>query len=56
MNRLLKEGIFPSEWKEAVVISVPKVRGTIKVEEFRPINKLPIFEKIFEIIVHKQLV
>ena len=54
-NKSLEEGIFPSTWKEATVIPVPKVRGTIKIEEFRPINKLPIYEKILEKIVHKQL-
>jgi len=32
------------------------LRGTKNVEEFRPINKLPIYEKILEIIVHSQLV
>lgn len=56
LNKLLEEGIFPSKWKEAIVVPVPKVRGTIKVEEFRPINKLPIYEKILELIVRKQLV
>jgi hypothetical protein len=55
-NRSLQEGIVPCEWKQALVIPIPKVRGTKKVEEFRPINKLPIYEKILEIIVHRQLV
>ncbi|KMQ91291.1 rna-directed dna polymerase from mobile element jockey-like protein [Lasius niger] len=55
LNRSLEEGIFPDKWKKAIVIPVPKVRRTIKIEEFRPINKLPIYEKILEIIVHKQL-
>jgi len=54
-NRSLEEGVFPSEWKESTVVPVPKVRGTIKIEEFRPINKLPIYEKLLEKI-HKQLV
>lgn len=55
LNRSLEEGIFPSEWKEATVVPIPKIRRTIKVEEFRPINKLPIYEKILEIMVHRQL-
>lgn len=38
------------------MVPVPKVRGTTKMEEFRPINKLPICEKILEIIVQNQLV
>jgi len=56
MNRSLEEGIFPSEWKEAIVVPIPKVRKTKKIEEFRPINKLPIYEKVLEILVHTQLV
>jgi len=56
VNRLLQEGVFPERWKEAIVIPVPKVRGTIRIDEFRPINKLPIYEKILEMVVHKQLV
>lgn len=56
MNRSLKEGIFPSERKEAIVVPIPKVQRTKKIEEFRPINKLPIYEKILEIVVHNQLV
>lgn len=56
MNRSLEEGIFLSEWKEAIVVPIPKVQRTKKIEELRPINKLPIYEKILEIVVHNQLV
>lgn len=56
INKSLNAGIFPAKWKEAVVVPVqavvvPKVRETIKMEEFRPVNKLPIYEKILEIVV-----
>jgi len=56
LNRSLEEGTFPNKWKEAIVVPIPKIQKTKKVEEFRPINKLPIYEKILEIIVHNQLV
>jgi len=56
LNRSLQEGIFPDRWKEAIVVPIPKISGTTKVEEFRPINKLPTYEKTLEIIVHRQLV
>lgn len=56
LNKAMEEGIFPNEWKEAIIIPIPKVRETIKINEFRPINKLPIYEKILEILVRKQLV
>jgi len=38
-----------------IVIPIPKIQGTIRVNEFRPINKLPVYEKILEM-VHRQLV
>lgn len=56
LNRSLEEGMFPNEWKEATVVAVPKVQGTINIKEFRLINKLPVYKKILEIIVHSQLV
>jgi len=56
INRSLEQGIFPDEWKESVVVPIPKIGGTIKIEEFRPINKLPRYEKILEIVAHRQLV
>jgi len=56
LNKFLKKGIFLDKWKEATVVPIPKIRGTIKIEEFRPINKLPIYEKILEVIVYEQLV
>lgn len=55
-NKSLEEGIFPNNWKQATVIPIPKVQGTKRIEEFRPINKLPIYEKILVSIVYKQLV
>jgi len=56
VNRLLHESAVPDRWKEAIVIPIPKIKGTIKINEFIPINKLPIYEKILETVVHKQLV
>jgi len=51
----LEESVFPGELKEAIVIPISKIQGIKKVE-FRPINKLPIYERLLEIVVHKQLV
>jgi len=55
-NKSLEQGIFPDEWKESIVVPIPKIGGTIKIEEFRPINKLPVYEKVLEILARKQLV
>lgn len=55
-NRFLEKGIFPNEWKEAIVVPIPKIQKTENIEEFRIINKLPIYEEMLEIIVRDQLV
>jgi len=41
INRLLQENIVPERWKEAIVVPISKIRGTNRVNVFRPINKLP---------------
>lgn len=38
------------------MIPTPKIKKTKRIEEVRLINKLLIYEKILEIIVHRQLV
>lgn len=54
INESFETGIFPA-WKCSIVTPIEKVRGTINPEEFRPINSLPTYEKVIEIIVKKQL-
>jgi hypothetical protein len=56
INKSLQDGQFPEEWKQSVVVPVAKKSGTKKVEEFRPINTLPTYEKILEAVVKKQLI
>lgn len=55
INQSLAEGRFPDSWKCSIVTPIEKTRGTNKCEEFRPINSLPLYEKVFEKIVHTQL-
>lgn len=54
INETFTKGIFP-EWKCSTVVPVEKVSGTIEAEEFRPINCMPTYEKVIEIIVKSQL-
>ncbi|CAH0382565.1 unnamed protein product [Bemisia tabaci] len=56
VNKSFKEGIMPKALKKAVISPIPKVKNTIKVEEMRPINSLPVVEKIVEGAVIKELV
>lgn len=50
----MRERIFP-DWKCSTITPVEKVTGTNKPEEFRPINNLPSYEKVLEIVVKTQI-
>jgi hypothetical protein len=55
VNDILTTGTFPDIYKVSTVVPIEKVKGTIKCEEFRPINMLLLEEKIIEHIVKEQL-
>ena len=55
INRSLAEGSFPNFCKIARVVPIFKSGSPTEVGNYRPISILPIFSKIFEKIVHKQL-
>lgn len=55
INSSLEFGIFPREWKNSIISPIPKISGTKKGEEYRPINQLPTYEKLLEGIVKIQL-
>lgn len=55
INTSLMEGIFPSTWKESIVVPVEKEKNAKKPEQFRPINMMPVYEKILEKVVCMQL-
>ena len=51
----LQEGTFPSCWKKANVVPVHKKEDKNLLKNCRPISLLPIFGKIFERILFKDL-
>lgn len=55
INKSLQEGVFPEEWKTITIILIPKIIGSTKAEEHRPVNMLPIYEKVMETAVKNQL-
>jgi hypothetical protein len=55
INTSLESGLVPEEWKVSTVVPVPKVSGTNRACELRPINMLPIVEKVLEGVVMDQL-
>lgn len=56
VNKSLREGVFPGEWKTSTIIPIPKIANSNKVEEYRPVNMLPLYEKILETAVKEKLV
>lgn len=55
INESMRNGIFPESWKKAKIVPIQKIPLTKKCEEFRPINMLPVYEQILEVIVKDQL-
>ena len=52
---IIDTGIYPSQWKLANVTPVHKKKDKQTVSNYRPISLLPIFNKIFERIVFKNV-
>lgn len=45
INKLMSEGIVPKQWKNSKITPIPKIRGSTKAEDHRPVNTLPVYEK-----------
>lgn len=54
-NTILTTSIYPSSWKCARVIPIPKVREPKSPADFRPISILPFLSKAFERLVKTQM-
>lgn len=54
-NYCLQSGVFPSEWKCANVVPIPKVTNPNNCADFRPVSILCVLAKALEKIVHDQL-
>ncbi|XP_017472296.1 PREDICTED: RNA-directed DNA polymerase from mobile element jockey-like [Rhagoletis zephyria] len=55
-SNILKTGIYPHDWKEAVLIPIPKLgRNQNSVEGYQPISLLPVLSKILDKIVTRRL-
>jgi hypothetical protein len=56
INSAIKEGNYPEIWKKSMVVPIPKVPVPKEPQDYRPINILPLCEKILEIVLHNQIV
>ncbi|XP_039311711.1 uncharacterized protein LOC120359162 [Solenopsis invicta] len=55
INNSLREGHCPEGWKTSTIVPIPKIDKAKKASEYRPINMLPIYEKVLELVVKEQL-
>jgi hypothetical protein len=55
INVLLIKGTCPERWKTSTIIPIPKIEKPKKASEYRPINILPIYEKVLELVVKEQI-
>jgi hypothetical protein len=55
INTVIAEQTFPECWKIAMVVPIPKVINSKDPNNYRPINILPLFEKILEIVMSMQI-
>ena len=51
----MDSGILPTEWKMANVVPVYKKDDKQNVKNYRPVSLLPIFGKIFERLIYKEM-
>ena len=51
----IQEGVFPDCWKKANVVPIHKRKSKILLKNYKPISLLPIFGKIYERIIFKEL-
>lgn len=54
-NNIVTTSTYPDDLKIAKIVPIPKDSSAHTVEKYRPIALLPIIDKIFEKILHKQL-
>lgn len=50
-NSIIMRSCFPMKWKHAKIIPIPKAKT-----EYRPIAILPFLSKVFEKLIHKQII
>ena len=55
INNFLREGHCPEGWKTSTIIPIPKIDKAKKASEYRPINMLPIYEKVLKLVIKEQL-
>ena len=56
INSFIARSLFPEAWKVARITPIPKTNGPDIVSNMRPISILPVLSKVFERLVHHQVI
>ena len=56
VNLSFEHGIFPENWKKAIITPIPKIPIPLSPSDFRPISILPSLSKIIEKLANIQIV
>lgn len=54
-NACIDNSVFPSNWKVATVLPLPKVNNPVNFSDLRPISLLSVLSKVFEKIIYGQI-
>ena len=55
INSSISENLFPIQWKKAKISPIPKSDDPQNFDDYRPVSVLPLFSKVYERLVAKQL-
>ena len=55
LNFSLSSGEFPTAWKQAFIVPIPKIQNPSEFSHYRPISILPFLSKVLEKVVQFQL-
>ena len=55
INSSISENLFPIQWKKARISPIPKSDDPRNFDDYRPVSVLPLFSKVYELLVAKQL-
>ena len=56
VNFCIRNSVFPTDWKKAQIIRLPKINLPLNYNDLRPISILPVMSKILEYIIKAQLI
>lgn len=55
VNDSLMSGNCPVQWRKTIVTPIPKVPKIKKAEELRPVNTIPVADKVLQCVIREQL-